>query len=166
MVAAVDLELDDIIHVSTEGLKRLGNRLANLACRDAFEDLGSCRDLKRGPTPVSATAVEDVHVQETDNMLVRVEFSEVNAGLQSSGRVAGFSIHSPTGEIMPIIFKAEIDPENTTVVLLHVHARYSFGTRKLPQGATLRYGYGRDAYCNLRDKADLAVPVFGPMPIQ
>jgi len=67
---------------------------------------------------------------------------------------------------MPVIFKAEIDPEDRTVVLLHIHTRYSFGTSKLPGGATLHYGYSKDPYCNLRDKADMAVPVFGPMPIQ
>jgi len=166
MVAAIDLELDDIIHVGTQGLKRLGTRLANLACRELFADLESCRELKRGPRPLSAALVNDVHVKETNNLLIRVSFAEVNEGLQSSGRTAGFSIHSPTGEMMPIIFKVEIDPEDRTAVLLHIHPGYSFGTSKLPEGATLRYGYGKDSYCNLRDEADLAVPVFGPMPIR
>lgn len=166
MVAAIDVELDDIIHVGTQGLKRLGARLANLACRELFSDLESCRELKQGPRPLSVALENDVHAKGTNNLLIRVSFAEVNGGLQSSGRVAGFSIHSPTGEMMPIIFKAEIDPKNRTEVLLHIHPSYSLGTTKLPDGATLHYGYGKDPYCNLRDKADLAVPVFGPMPIQ
>jgi sialate O-acetylesterase len=36
---------------------------------------------------------------------------------------------------------------------------------KLPEGATLRYGFGKDPYCNLRDEEDMAAPVFGPMAI-
>ena len=37
---------------------------------------------------------------------------------------------------------------------------------KLGEGATLRYGYGKDPYRNLRDEADMGVAVFGPVPIQ
>src|SRR5205814_8414090 len=51
MVASVDAELDDIIHLNTLGLKRVGHRLANLACHDVLPDVGSCRGLKRGPRP-------------------------------------------------------------------------------------------------------------------
>ena len=29
----------------------------------------------------------------------------------------------------------------------------------------LHYGYGKYPYCNLRDSADMAAPVFGPMEI-
>ena len=37
---------------------------------------------------------------------------------------------------------------------------------KMPEGATLRYGAGRDPYCNLRDEAGMAAPVFGPLAVQ
>ncbi len=40
------------------------------------------------------------------------------------------------------------------------HVRYAFGTDESPRGATLRYGYGKDPYCNLTDESDMAVPVF------
>jgi sialate O-acetylesterase len=36
MVAAIDLTLDDLIHVGAQDLKRLGRRLATLAIRDLF----------------------------------------------------------------------------------------------------------------------------------
>ena len=41
VVAAIDLELDDGIHVGTQGLKRLGRRLARIAERELFGQVGA-----------------------------------------------------------------------------------------------------------------------------
>ena len=30
----------------------------------------------------------------------------------------------------------------------------------------LHYGFGKDPYCNVRDAADMAAPVFGPLTIR
>jgi sialate O-acetylesterase len=147
MAPAVDLSLDDGIHVSTPDLKRLGHRLANLACRDLFPNL---RPYKRGPRPVSATF---------QNGILRVAFSEVNGRLRAPGRISGFSIHGPDGASLPLIYKARVDPDDGSAVLLHIGG-------KLPSGAAIYYGYGKDPYCNLRDEADMAAPVFGPMAVQ
>jgi hypothetical protein len=35
----------------------------------------------------------------------------------------------------------------------------------VPEGANLWYGHGLDPYCNLTDGLDMAVPVFGPVPL-
>jgi sialate O-acetylesterase len=140
MVAAVDLSLDDGIHVSTPDLKRLGKRLANLATGET----------KRGPRPVSATFQKNV---------VRVSFSDVNGRLRSAGRIAGFSIHGADGAPLPLIYRMQVDPADGSAILLSIGG-------KMPEGAALRYGFGRDPYCNVRDDADMALPVFGPMAIQ
>jgi sialate O-acetylesterase len=140
MVAAVDLDLDDGIHVGTQDLKLLGKRLANLALNRT----------RRGPRPVSAAF---------QNGVLRVAFSDVNGGLRSAGRMAGFTVHNAAGEPVPMIYKARFDPADPNAVLLHIGG-------KLPEGATLRYGYGKDPYCNLRDQAGMGAPVFGPMAIQ
>ncbi len=140
MAAAVDFSLDDGIHVSTQDHKRLGRRLANLALGQA----------KRGPRPVSATFRDSI---------VRVEFADVNGRLRSDGRLSGFSIHGPDGAPLPLIFKMRLDPADPNAALLNIGG-------KLPPGATLRYGFGKDPYCNLRDEQDMAAPVFGPMAIE
>ena len=149
MAAAVDFSLDDGIHVGTQDHKRLGHRLANLACHDLFSGIPRCASLRRGPRPASAVL---------RGTIVRVAFTEVNGALHSEGRIAGFSIHASDGAPVPLIFKARIDPEDPSAVLLYLD-------RKPPEGATLHYGYGKDPYCNLRDSEDMAVPVFGPVPI-
>ena len=150
VVASIDSDLDDIIHAGTPSLKRLGARLANLACHDLFPSVKSCAALQKGPQPVSA-------VMEGD--LLRVKFSGVNGKLLAEGRPTGFTIHDAAGVVKPVIYKTRVDPEDPSAVLL-----YTFG--KLSPGMTLHYGYGKDPYCNLRDEADMAVPVFGPMTVQ
>lgn len=151
MIAAIDTSLDDGIHVSTQDHKRLGHRLANLACHDLFPNVTNCGTLKRGPRPVSAMF---------GNGVVRVQFSEVNGGLRAAGRISGFSIHpADDAAALSVIYKARVDPADSSAVLLSIGG-------KLPEGAKLHYGYGKDPYCNLRDEADMAVPVFGPMAIE
>jgi sialate O-acetylesterase len=147
MVTAVDLALDDLIHVSTPDLKRLGRRLAMLAARDLFPDVKESAAYKKGPRPVAA---------KVNGESVAVKFAEVNGQLVSEGRISGFSIHDAKGEMLPMIYKARF--EGTDTVVLDLIA-------KLPAGATLRYGAGKDPYCNVRDTNDMALPVFGPMAI-
>ena len=148
MVAAVDLQLDDGIHLGTQDLKRLAVRLADLACHDLFPRIKDYGERKRGPRPVAATYQDGV---------VKVTFSGVNGRLQSDGRMAGFSIHESapgsTGAEIPMIYKSRVDTAEASTVLLYVQG-------KLPPNATLWYGFGKDPYCNVRDADDLAVPVF------
>ena len=148
MVSSIDCTLDDPIHVSTEGLKRLAHRLADRACHDLFPNVPECATLKPGPRPVSA---------RYENGIVKVEFTGVNGRLEADGRLSGFSIHDARGGPLPLIYKSAIDPSGASVVL------YLGG--KLPENSTLRYGFGKDPYCNLRDAADHAAPAFGPLPI-
>lgn len=150
MVTAVDLSLDDIIHVGVKDLKLLGRRLANLACHDRFPGAAQCGWLQRGPRPVS--------IRYSDNT-IRITFDQVNGKLVSGGRVAGFSVHDGSGAAVPFFYRAEIDPNNSRAIVLR-----TFG--KLPEGATLRYGAGKDPYCNVRDEAGMALPVFGPLAIE
>jgi sialate O-acetylesterase len=149
MVAAIDMSLDDGIHVSTPDQARLGRRLANLACHDLFPEKAGCAAYQRGPRPVSAAFA---------NGEIRVKYEQVNGVLRADGRIAGFSIHGADGAAVPAIFKARVSAEDGSTVILSIGG-------KLPAGAVLRYGSGRDPYCNLRDSEDMAAPVFGPMPI-
>ena len=144
MVSAIDLQLDDTIHVSTPDLKRLGHRLADLVSIDLFPRLKNYGEMKRGPRPVEAAL---------DGGVVKVAFSGVNGRLQSEGRISGFSIHDSKGALLPVIYKTRVDPAEASKVLLYVQG-------KLPPDATLWYGFGKDPYCNVHDANDMAVPVF------
>ena len=41
VISVIDLELDDAIHVGTQGLKRAGHRLARIAERELFGQVGA-----------------------------------------------------------------------------------------------------------------------------
>jgi sialate O-acetylesterase len=150
MVAAIDTDLDDLIHVGTPDLKLLGQRMAKLATTDLFPALKGFGPFQRGPRPVSAIYKDGV---------VRVSFSNVNGKLKAESRISGFSIHNAAGEPLASIYKIRVDPAEPGSVILYT-------VSKPPEGAVLHYGYGKDTYCNLRDEAAMGAPVFGPMPIQ
>jgi len=139
MFSAIDSDLDDGIHVSTQDHKRLGRAMAAVAAGKA----------RKGPH-LNAIAVE--------GQTVRVSFTELNGKLTSAGRIGGFTAHTPQGDVLPLFYKATLDPKDTNSVLLHFQG-------KLPDGAQLMYGHGKDPYANLRDELGLGVPVFGPLPI-
>lgn len=139
MFSAIDSDLDDGIHVSTPDLKRIGRGMAGVAAGK----------LRKGP-----------HVKEirVEGQTVRVQYSEVNGKLTSAGRVGGFTALTPQGDVLPLFYKAMMDPKDPMSVLLHYQG-------KLPEGTMLSYGHGKNPYANLRDEAGLGAPVFGPLAI-
>ena len=140
MFPAIDSDLDDGIHVSTPDLKRIGRGMAGVAAGK----------LKKGPHLAAITV---------EGQTVRVKYSEVNGRLTSAGRVGGFTALSAQGDELPLFYKVTMDPKDPSSVLLHYQG-------KLPEGAMLSYGHGKNPYANLRDEAGLGAPVFGPLMIQ
>ena len=122
VVSAIDVALDDGIHVGTQDQKRIGKRLAVLATRDLFPAMSDYGQQKGGPRPVSAAFA---------NGILKLTFDGVNGRLQSEGRIAGFSIHDAQGQPVPMIYKARFDPADGNIIYLHLGG-------KLPEGATVR----------------------------
>lgn len=138
MTTCLDCELDDGIHVGTDSFRLLAARMVNLA-----EGLAKGK-VKRGPRPVSAWV-------EGNSALVK--FSEINGHLTHRGRLGGFTIHDAEGKLLEVIYRQRISPRSPdTVELL-------FGG-KLPEGARVFYGYGKDPYANLEDSMRMSCPAF------
>ncbi len=148
LVAAIDLELDDLIHVGTPGLKRLGCRLANLAERDLH---GAA--LASGPRPLRAVKAETPYGKQ-----LRVTFSGVNGRLKAQGRPMGFSMSSgPDGANVAFLYKVELPEDAPDTVVLWVH--------EYPENVHIWYGRGLDPCANIVDELDMAMPVFGPLAV-
>ncbi len=145
VVAAVDLELDDGIHVGTQGLKRLGRRLASVAHSSVYGDRLS-------------SSLRLISVQK-ESERIRVAFGNVSGRLLNDTRINGFSIRNRRGEKLDLIFDVTVDRANPSVAVIHL-------TSPPPRGAHLWYGFGHDPYCNLADQRDHAAPVFGPIPLK
>ncbi len=134
MTTCLDCDLDDGIHVGTDSFRLLAARMANLAQGN----------VKRGPRPVSA-------VVEGNSVLVK--FNEINGHLTHRGRLNGFTIHDAEGKMLEVVYRQRISPKSPdTVELL-------FGG-KLPDGARVFYGYGKDPYVNLEDSLRMSCPAF------
>jgi type 1 glutamine amidotransferase len=196
VVSVIDLELDDAIHVGTQGLKRAGHRLARIAQRELFGQVGAATPtldhLARGPNNTLVVKLKGVNMvgpggrpagfrptgammgmgmgpaaQPTGPGLGGRSMGPVPSynsageptqfGLKPERHIAGFSIRREDGTEVPIVLEACVGKARDTVVLKLAAA--------VPPKAALWYGYGFDPYCNLTDGLDMAVPAFGPIPL-
>ena len=149
MTPAVDLALNDGIHVGTPGHKILGYRLACLAEHDLFAG-----KVLRGPRVDKLEVVGTPYGRQ-----IRVKYTSVNGGLKAAGRLSGFTVsEGPDGPEAPCIFNQELADDDPMVAIVWVD--------KLPENAHLWYGRGLNPYCNLVDQANMAAPVMGPIPIK
>jgi sialate O-acetylesterase len=162
-VAAIDLELDDLIHVGVEGQKRLGRRLANVALHELFsKEKGATQpDLEsvtRGEGNTLKVKLRGVNTRKVMGGGNGLEGHAVR-GFSVDRHIGGFSLRTREGTEIPLIYDARVEddqaPDTVTLKL----------TGPIPAGSFLWYGYGLDPYCNLTDTADMAVPVFGPVPL-
>lgn len=145
-VPAIDLTLDDPIHIGTDGLKRLGRRLANVALGNVYG--------RKAPTPIKFDSLT------REGNVVRVKFGGVNGGFTSpdpGGRVPGFCADRDGKPEPATIYRTILEGPDT------VKIRLNEWDPTVPR--TLWYGYGYQPFCQLADKADMAAPAFGPVPI-
>jgi hypothetical protein len=147
-VPAIDLALDDLIHIGGADQVRLGKRLAS-----AMANLKGVRPRRQPPI-----AFKDLQCQidgRTGGTNIRVEFDNVAGELVSAGPAAGFAVTDPAHR--EAIFKTMLDGAS---VLLHT----SLDPGQL-DGKYLHYGYGVNPLCTITDEQDRSLPVFGPVPI-
>jgi len=151
-VAAIDLPLDDGIHIGALGFVRLGVRLARMADRLVYGNI-------REPKPPQLREIRLNHSTNTSagNMgpSIDVVFDHAVGGLQAKGEPLGFALITAEGSVWPCWFKT---------TLHHNTARLHLD-RLPPDGTKLQYGHGLTPICNITDGRDLSLPVFGPQPL-
>ncbi len=143
-VPAIDLPLDDGIHVSGEAQYVLGGRLAQ-----AMQVLRVGR--KAGLPQITCKGVKIENVRGLG--VAVVEFENVVGKLQSGDRPSGFFITGPNGSVNHfdiqldgscVRIRSSLPPSNLAEMMFH-------------------YGYGTDPYCNIKDEAGRSLPVLGPI---
>ncbi len=145
-VPAIDLPLDDAIHISGAGQYVLGTSLA-----EAMQVLRVGR--KAGLPPISP---REVSIESVRNLGVAVvEFDNVVGKLRSKDRPSGFSIVGPNGSSNH--FAIELEGSRARI-------RSGLSPADIAE-MSLHYGYGTDPYCNITDEAGRPLPVFGPLRI-
>ena len=184
VISVIDLELDDAIHVGTQGLKRAGQRLARIAQRELFGQVGATTPtldrVTKGSSNTLMVKFKGVNMgvgapyrsrcQGMAGMVGNGGMASMmnqaqtfsagdssSIGLKPDHHIAGFSIRKEDGGEIPMIFEACVGKARDTVILKL--------TGPVPPKSALLYGYGMDPYCNLVDGMDMAVPVFGPISL-
>lgn len=153
VVPAIDLPLDDLIHIGTEGHARLGKRLAEVALTHVYKARGHA-------TPIDFESAEVLPPVDALHNAVKVRFKGVTGKLQAAGRPSGFSLRSAEPhKDGPVVYKAAFDPKDPAAVILWV-------SKAIAQPVSLYYGAGLDPYANVVDSRDMAVPAFGPIRLE
>jgi len=144
VVPAIDLTLDDLIHISGKDQITLGRRLA-----------AAMRWLKTGDgvPPIEPKKTMVVYNKARATADVVVSFANVVGELQAPGKAWGFSLAGDGPQ--DVIYRVDLDGNRailrTMLQVTDINER------------VLYYGEGCAPYCNITDSADRAVPVFGPM---
>jgi sialate O-acetylesterase len=153
IVPAIDLPLDDLIHIGTVGQERLGKRLAEVALDKVYK-------LKGHATAIDYDSCEILPPIDVLHNTLRVRFRGVNGKLQAQGRPAGFSLRSQEPlKDGPMVFKVAFDPKDPAAVIV-------WYSKPIEKRVFLYYGAGLDPYVNIVDSKDMAVPAFGPISIE
>jgi len=148
-VAAIDLPLDDCIHISADGLPRLGRRLARLADRLV------CGNTKE-PWPPQLDKISCTYQNSAQNpCTIDVSFRSVAGKLIAKGEPRGFVLVNARREILPWIYEVRLLEDRARLYLCH----------QPDKDTRLGYGYGLDTFCNITDERDLSLPVFRPVPL-
>lgn len=146
MVPAIDLQLDDGIHVGGRDMRVLGGRLA--------QAVRAIRKEKGAREPIALAGIELRRRDGWPESEIRVRFSNVVGRLRAGGVPRGFDI-TDGAAARPCIYDVRLDGD--TAILHSQQLPTYFGDK------ALHYGLGVNPFCNITDEAGRPVPVFGPV---
>ena len=144
-VPAIDLSLDDCIHISARGHAVLGVRLAA-----AMHTLRGGRGAQ--PPPIELDQITTRQDPRTGGAAIEVTFKHVVGALCAPGRPWGFGI---VGTDAPdCIFDIRLQGSKAII--------YTNLPALQLDGYKLHYGLGTNPFCNITDAGGRSLPVFGP----
>jgi sialate O-acetylesterase len=151
VVAALDLEMEDVIHITGKDHNIIGKRLAYAANRIIHN--------KNSEKPEIKFKNMKIYPNKVHKNLASIEltFGNVDGELVSTGRPLGFIMEKNNDECF--IFRTDLKKNkailHTTVSVAEVKKSYK-----------LYYGKGGNPICNITDAAGRAIPGFGPVKVK
>ena len=152
VVAAIDLSLDDGIHISGFDNIRLGKRLAQAMTTLKFNSSDFL-------PPIEFKSVKLVQNKITGSSDFVITFNNVMGKLEALGRPHGFEITDNLNNLSNYqIYRTDLDGNKVILKtgIPFVEASFKY----------LYYGYGIMPYCNITDSNDRSLPVLGPVKIK
>ncbi|REE68109.1 sialate O-acetylesterase [Paenibacillus taihuensis] len=143
MVPTIDAGLADIIHLDTESLQQVGQRMAWQALRIAYGNPIA----ESGPRP-------DVIRWNEERTELTIALTGINGRLTEVGRVCGFRVEK---ENQRLPLTAELTEERRRIRL-----RFE---QSVPADSWLSHGAGFNPVVNVKDEFGIPLVVFGPVPV-
>ncbi|WP_135553905.1 sialate O-acetylesterase [Paenibacillus cymbidii] len=143
MVPTIDASLSDGIHLDARSLQAVGRRMAWAALSQAYNRPAALS----GPRPGS-------FAWNADRTELSLSFAGINGRLAEVRQVFGFRVEA---EGCCLACSGIVAEDGRRVV-------FAFD-RPVPQGATIRHGFGRNPVVNVRDSLGIPLPVFAPIPV-
>ena len=144
-VPAIDLELDDTVHLSNKSVNTLGKRFAA-----AMNQLRGAEGIKPEIEPGSIKCVPD---PVTQSAKIIIKFKNVHGKLISGGVPCGFSVLNEDNSFHSLAVNARLDGDTVTVmtriptVFFSRHYRIAYGAQLQPNA-------------NITDEAGRSLPCF------
>ena len=149
-VPALDLELDESIHLSGPAQYKLGRRMA-----EAMESIRLTGHRNAPKRPIALDSVE-VRPYQDGRAEIVVTFGNVVGKLVAGDRPTGFALEVASLKEFGAIVHVRLDGNRaillTTATPLDIRIDRS----------ALWYGFGCNPYCNIHDEAGRPLPAFGP----
>ena len=152
LTTAIDLELDDCIHISSMGNQRLGARLGELALTHAYGLPGHGDQI----TPQRIALKKDT---VSGSWYLLLHYQGVTGKLKSDGLPSCFDIrYGNKIRLSNVISKIRTDPDDASGLRLYLSA--------LPdEPVSLICGAGTTPHMSITDSLDMPVPAFGPVEL-
>lgn len=152
LTTAIDLPLDDAVHTSTDGHKRLGARMAELALSYIYKLPGHATGIEPGAI--------SLHKEERSGQYyLDLAFTGVCGRLRSGKEPSDFQLRVDGKQnFLYVVCRTELLPQSSSVVRLFLSA-------KPPVNTVLYAGVGSNPFMNVTDDLDTPIPAFGPIPV-
>ena len=152
MISSIDLPLDDWVHVSTEGHKKLGKRIAEIALSYVY-------NLKNHAKQIDLESIKMRKDDMTGSNYLLLHFTGISGNLTCCGRPSQFELRvngEPRYDY--VVAKVEFDRDDPAGLKLFLSG--------LPNAPSqLVFGPATNPYMNITDSFDNAIPAFGPIDI-
>jgi len=151
---AIDLELDDGIHIGGRGQRTLGQRLARIADslvhgRSGAKPAIRIKSMEIVPAPgAGADGVSSA---------LKITYENVAGRLISVGRPSGFTLTDSKGNDLRGVYKTVLKG-NSAIVCTNLSG-------DMLSMMSVSYGYGRFPYCNITDEEGMGLPGFQAMQL-
>lgn len=151
-VSAIDLALDDGIHLAGSAMPQLARRLAR-----TMDQLASPHRPELPPPQLAwIRRFHSIQGEPGPKCALEIGFHNIGGALESPIEPAGFTLHDARKHPLPYIFKTTL---HGSTVRLHL-------TQPPPLGTTVSHGAGLNPICTVNDGRDFCLPVFLHRPIE